>query len=126
MILVDSCGWIEAIADSPVGRLYQPMLLRAHELIVPTIVQFELYKWLARNLDESVADEIIATTHQCQVEPLTTELALAAAELARAHRLAAADAIVYATARQFSAELITSDAHFSGLVGVRFLAKDGK
>lgn len=123
MILVDTCGWIEAIADTPLGRHYQPLLRRPSELIVPTIVQFELYKWLARALGEAAADEIIASTHHGEVAPLTTEIALAAADLALKHRLSAADAIVYVTARQYRAELITSDAHFKGLPDIRYFAK---
>jgi predicted nucleic acid-binding protein len=38
-----------------------------------------------------------------------------------AHKLAVGDAIIYATARQFGAELITSDPHFAGLPGVTLL-----
>ncbi|MBI2310909.1 MAG: type II toxin-antitoxin system VapC family toxin [Betaproteobacteria bacterium] len=123
MILVDTCGWIEAIAGTALGRHYQPLLRRPRDLIVPTIVQFELYKWLARTLGDAAADEIIAATQQSEIRPLTTEIALAAAELALKHRLSAADAIVYATARRFQAEFITSDGHFKDLPDVRYLAK---
>jgi predicted nucleic acid-binding protein len=49
--------------------------------------------------------------------------ALLAAELRREHKLATADAIVYATARQCGARLLTCDAHFNDLVDVDFLAK---
>ena len=125
MIVVDSCGWIEALADTPIGRLYQPLIGRPDELIVPTLVQFEFYKWLAHTLDEAAANEIIATTQATRIVPLTSEIALYAADLSRAHRLAAADAIIYATSRMLQAELVTSDAHFKGLQGVRFVEKKG-
>ena len=123
MIVVDSCGWIEALADTPLGRIYQPLIGRPDELIVPTLVQFEFYKWLARTLDEAAANEIIATTQASRIVPLTSEIALYAADLSRDHRLATADAIIYATARMHHAELVTSDAHFNGLQGVRFVEK---
>ncbi len=42
------------------------------------------------------------------------------------HRLATADAVVYATARQRGAELLTCDAHFKGLAGVTLFAKSGR
>lgn len=59
----------------------------------------------------------------CVVIPLDTGIALLAADLHRAHRLATADAIVYATALQQGADLLTCDAHFEGLPEVTFLAK---
>jgi predicted nucleic acid-binding protein len=47
----------------------------------------------------------------------------AAAELCGRHKLATADAIVYATALEYGADLLTCDAHFAGLTGVVFIAK---
>ena len=41
----------------------------------------------------------------------------------RQHKLATADAIVYATAVQQGAELLTCDAHFKGLPGVVWVQK---
>ncbi|MCD9027630.1 PIN domain-containing protein [Luteimonas sp. BDR2-5] len=46
-----------------------------------------------------------------------------AADLHREHKLAAADAIVYATARHQGAELLTCDARFEGLSGVALFPK---
>ena len=45
--------------------------------------------------------------------PLSTALALYGADLAIEHKLTFADAIIYATARQANAQLITSDGHFA-------------
>ncbi len=50
-------------------------------------------------------------------------MALLAAELHRQYKLATADAIVYATARQRNADLLTCDARFEGLPGVRLFSK---
>jgi predicted nucleic acid-binding protein len=66
---------------------------------------------------------MIAYTQRCVVVPLDTRIALHAAELHRQHRLATADAVVYATALENHAELLTCDAHFDGLPGVVFVAK---
>ena len=52
-----------------------------------------------------------------------TETALAAAEVCRLHKLAPADAIVFAAARAQEAALITCDAHFDGLPGVTLIEK---
>ena len=48
-------------------------------------------------------------------------ITLAAASLSIDYKLPMADAIIYATARAHQAELITSDAHFSGLPGVTLI-----
>ena len=50
-------------------------------------------------------------------------MALAAAEIGLRHKLATADAIVYATAQLFEADLLTCDAHFKDLDGVRYVPK---
>jgi len=52
-------------------------------------------------------------------------IALRAADLHRQYKLATADAVVYATAREFGAELLTCDAHFENLPGVVLVKKDG-
>lgn len=52
-------------------------------------------------------------------------IALRAADLHRQYKLATADAVVYATAREFGAELLTCDARFENLPGVVLVKKDG-
>ncbi len=49
-------------------------------------------------------------------------IAWLAVELSRQHRLATADALVYARAQALQVELATSDAAFVGLPGIRFVA----
>ena len=41
----------------------------------------------------------------------------------RAHKLATADAVIFATAQQRGATLLTCDAHFQGLPGVTLIEK---
>ena len=86
-------------------------------------MQLELAKWLLREVDEERADRVIAYMQKCEVVTLDTGLALLAAQLHREHRLATADAIVYATARHHQAERLTCDAHFDGLPGVLYFPK---
>jgi predicted nucleic acid-binding protein len=93
--------------------------------IVPTIVQLELSKWLVRDVGAEQADQVIAYTQKCRVVTLDTAIALLAAELHRKHKLAIADAIVYATARQQGADLLTCNAHFNGLPDTVFVVKPG-
>ncbi len=57
----------------------------------------------------------VASMHRARVVPVDVSLALEAADIALAHRLAMADALIYATARHHGARLITGDADFEGL-----------
>lgn len=123
MRLVDTSAWIEWLIGSPTGEAVATHLPEQSDWLVPTMVQLELAKWLAREVGEDKADQVIAFTQLCQVVPLDTEIALAAAEACRVHKLATADAIVFATARAQDATLITCDAHFDGLPGVTLIEK---
>ena len=121
--LVDTCGWIEWLVDGALVECFAPYFGSHEALVVPTAVQFELYKWVKRERGEATALEIVALTEQCQVLPLDTAIALSAADLALAHRLSFADALIYASARQSGATLVTSDNHFEGLPEVVFFPK---
>ncbi|WP_413877083.1 type II toxin-antitoxin system VapC family toxin [Albidovulum sp.] len=123
MRLVDTSAWIEWLIGSPTGEAVTAHLPEQSDWLVPTMVQLELAKWLTREVGEDKADQVIAFTQLCQVVPLDTEIALAAAEACRVHKLATADAIVFATARTQDASLITCDAHFEGLPGVTLIEK---
>lgn len=123
MRVVDTSAWIEWLIDSPTGRELQKEIPAREEWVVPTIVQLELAKWLAREVGEDKADQVIAFTQLCVIAPLDAKLALAAAELCAKHKLATADAIVYATAMEFEADLLTCDAHFENLTQVRYFSK---
>jgi predicted nucleic acid-binding protein len=105
-------------------RLAQEIPEKA-QCVVPTIVQLELAKWLARETDEDQADQMIAYTQKCVVVPLDTRIALHAADLHRQYKLATADAVVYATARELGAGLLTCDTHFENLPGVVLIKKNG-
>lgn len=60
---------------------------------------------------------------ETRVADLDAGVALRASSLGRAYQLALADAIIYATACEYGAELWTQDAHFNGLPGVRYFPK---
>jgi predicted nucleic acid-binding protein len=123
MRLVDTSAWIEWLIASPTGKAVKTMIPARDDWLVPTIVQLELAKWLTREVGEDKADQVVAFTQMCLVAPLDTKIALSAAEICSRHKLATADAIVYATALEHGAGLLTCDAHFDGLPGVTFVAK---
>lgn len=121
--VVDSSFWIEWLsAKKPWPSDVQTLPDRT-DIIVPTIVQFEVIKWLWREASEGHADSFLSFSMLCDVVPLDTSLAVYAAEVSRLHKLAMADAIVYATALQKNATLLTFDAHFHGLENASLLNK---
>ena len=123
MILVDTSAWIEWLIGSPTGESLAEHLPAQSDWLVPTMVQLELTKWLTREVGEDKADQVIAFTQVCQIVPLDTEIALAAAEACREHKLATADAVIFATARLKGARILTCDAHFEGLPAVTLIEK---
>lgn len=123
MRLVDTSAWIEWLIDSPASEAIAPALPKREHWLVPTIVQLELAKWMKREVGAEKAADTIAFSQKCVVIPLTTDIALTAADLAQQHKLATADAVVYATARAHGADLLTCDAHFKDLPNVKFIEK---
>jgi len=125
MRVVDTSAWIEFLTGSALGISLGAELPDRTQWLVPTMVQLELAKWLTREVGEDKSDRVIAFTETCVVADLDTGIALAAAELCVRYKLATADAIVYATALAFGADLLTCDQHFENLPGVRFIPKSG-
>ena len=121
--VVDTSFWIEGFLKGKAGSSLLSSFPRKEECLVPTIVQLELAKWLAREAPAGLASRIIAYTTECVVVDLDTVIALRAAEASAVFKLPTADAIIYATAREHGADLLTCDAHFEGLPGVTYIPK---
>lgn len=121
--VVDTCGWIEWLTEGRLCDSFEPYLKNPQNLIVPSIIQYELYKWISRTIDETKANEVIAVTQQGMVDVLDTSLALMAADTSLQYKLAMADALVYASALKHRVLLITSDKHFEDLPQVQYIRK---
>jgi predicted nucleic acid-binding protein len=124
MYLVDSCGWLEYFTNGTLADEFAFYLKKDRkQLLVPTLIVYEVYKFLRRTVSEEAALQAVSRMRVCRLVDLDTSLALEAADLSLLHRLAMADAIVYATARRFQAQLVTSDGDFKHLDGVRHVSK---
>jgi predicted nucleic acid-binding protein len=121
--VVDSSGWLEFLADGPLADRYAPHLEPLADLITPTVVLYEVYRWVKRQRTEEEALIAAAQIEKTTLAPLTSSIALTAADVGLEHGLAMADSIVYATALLAGAELVTSDRDFAALPGVRYLEK---
>ena len=123
MNLIDTCGWIEWLTNGALSDQYHQYFEAAEQLITPTTVQYELYKWVSRNSGTEAALKSVALTEQSTIAPLSTSIALLAADLSIENKLSFADAIIYATSQFHQATLITSDDHFEGLPNVIYFKK---
>lgn len=123
MNLVDSSGWLEYFADETNADFFAPAILDTAQLIVPTLALLEVFKRVLQQRGEGDALQAVALMRQGRIIELDSYLALSAARLGAQHGLALADSVIYATARQFDAQLWTQDADFAALPDVRYIAK---
>lgn len=119
--LVDSSGWIEFFSGGPLADRYETHLKNPAEVITPAIVVYEVYKKIKRERGEAAALLAVGQLNATQVVPLTESIARLAADLSLQHGLAMADALIYATARDERAQIVTSDADLKDLPGVTYL-----
>ncbi len=120
-VLLDSSGWIEFFTGGPLAEKYALYLTSRYQLITPTIVLYEVYKKIKRERGEETALLFAGRLSATQVVQLTESIALLAADVSLKHGLAMADAIVYATARDQEAEVVTGDADLKDLPGVVYV-----
>ena len=123
MKLVDTCIWIEFTSNTATGQTYDSLLREPNKLMLSTMVVYELRKWLARHMEPEAADELMTAILTAHVVEPTASIALQAAELSKTYKLHAMDALIYATALEHGAELVTCDAHFKDLPGVDYTPK---
>lgn len=121
MRVVDSCGWLSYLKGDSLAKAYEALLEEDGDLIVPTVVLYEVFKVMCRDGSEQTAREAVARMRQAEVVVLDESLALYAADLSLDLRLSMADAMVYATAQARDALLVTSDVHFAELPGVEYI-----
>lgn len=120
-VLLDSSGWIEFFTDGPLADRYAVYLTSRYQLITPTIVLYEVYKKIKREKGEETALLFAGRLNATEVVQLTESIALLAADVSLRHGLAMADAIVYATAKDQDAEVVTGDADLKDLPGVVYV-----
>lgn len=121
MIIVDSVGWIEYLADGSLADKYEKYLSDLTKLITPTIIVYEVYKRIKTARGEEKALLIVAQMMKTKTVVLDGEIALSAVELSLRYSLPMADAIVYATGLKEKCSIVTSDPHFQNLDNVIFI-----
>ncbi len=120
LIVLDSSCWIEYFRDTPRADLFASVAEASDNLIVPIITVYEVTKKMRRELDETVA--AFCESVMCRGQVI--DIDLAAVRQAVALSLPLADSLIYGTAQAHKAILWTQDAHFEGLPGVKYFAKE--
>lgn len=121
--VVDSSAWLAYFAAESTAADFALAIEDLAHLVVPAVCLFEVFKVVAKQRGDDDALQAVAVMQQGEVVSVNAALALAAARVGAAHRLALADSVVYATARAVGGVVWTQDAHFDGLPSVRYVPK---
>jgi predicted nucleic acid-binding protein len=123
MNLVDSCGWLEYLADGPNAGFFAGPLENQKKLLVPTICITEVFKRVLQQRGEDAALHAAAIMQQGNVVDLDSAVAVEAARLGYKLSSPLADGIILATAHTHKAVIWTQDADFKGLKDVKYKEK---
>jgi len=124
MYVLDSSVWIEHLTDGPLASRCASYLVAEREIITPVQVLYEVYRWTLRHVGERAAMEVVGHMECTRFARADVTTAVVAVQLSADHGLAAADAVIYATARLERGELVTLDTDFRGLPGVTLIEAD--
>ena len=120
MNIVDSSAWLEYLAAGPNAAYFSSAIENTAELVVPTLILYEVFKRIVQQRSENEALQVIAVMQQGKVVDLDSRTALSAARISIDHQLPMADSVILATARLNNALLWTQDSHFEGIQNVNY------
>ncbi len=123
MNVVDSSGWLAYFARDTNATQFAPIIQSTDTLVVPTICMYEVFKRILTQRGEEDALQAIGIMSLGTCADVTQEIAINAAKISSAGKLAMADSIILATARTNKATLWTQDADFEGIEGVKYISK---
>lgn len=120
MNLVDTSAWLEYFFEGPNAQYFAVPIEVTATLLVSVVSLYEVFKKNNTVADEARALQAIAQMKQGRVEEVTESIALSAALISIKNKLAMADSLILATARQCKAVLWTQDDDFRGMMDVNF------
>ena len=123
MNVIDSSGWLEYFADGANAAAFAALIERPAEVLVPSVVLFEVGRRVWQQRGEAAAEEAMAALMNLQLVPVDGEVARLAVGLGARHKLAMADSLIYATAQRHEATLWSQDRDFENVPGVHYLPK---
>ena len=122
-ISIDSSGWIERFTKGPKAPLYKQIIEASQpkEIITSVVVLYEVYKKIKTQRGEEQALLAIAALSQTTIVDIDPTISLEAADYSLEVGLHFSDALIYATARHWKANLYTSDEDLRALKTVTFV-----
>jgi toxin FitB len=121
--VVDSSGWLEYLADGPNADFFAKAIITTADLVVPTLILYEVFKRVLQQRDEDDALQAVALMQQGTIVELTARLALSAARISLNEKIPMANSIILATARAYGATLWSQDSDFENIGEVKYIAK---
>ncbi len=124
-VLIDSWAWVEFFAGSKTGESVKTYIMNeTQEIIISSINLAEIYRLALDRFDEKAAEKRrSAMISRCYLIPVDEEIAINGARLRHGRDWGLVDALIYATAIQEGAEVLTGDPHFKELDNVIFLGR---
>lgn len=113
--VIDTSVWLLYLGGQ--SKEAEEVIDASDQLIISSITLYEVKRKLLKLkvLPERVKQEVSFIKERALVEDVDETLGEDAATLGHEHSLGMADAIIYATARKYNAQLITGDNDFRGL-----------
>ena len=123
MNVVDSCGWLEYIADGTNASFFEPALSDLPNLIVPAITIYEVCKRVLIQSGQTFSDRAVKAMNRAQIVHLDSDNLRLAAIASVRYKFALADAIIWQTSQLHHAQLFTQDVGLKDAAGVQYRAK---
>jgi predicted nucleic acid-binding protein len=111
-VLVDSSAWIHLLSEGNRSKLVEKEINRAKKVYVPSLVVFEVYRKIAKSLDEMSALRVVGQLSQYENLDLNREIALTGADFSIEFKLPMADSLIAAHAYHCGAQILTLDNDF--------------
>jgi predicted nucleic acid-binding protein len=123
MNLVDSCGWLEYLADGPNAGYFASAIENTEKLLVPAICILEVFKRVLQQRGEDAALQAVALMQQGTVVDIDVRIAVSSAKIGHELKLPLADAVIVAVARVHDAVIWTQDSDLKDIEGVKYVKK---
>ncbi len=76
--VVDSSGWVEYLGNGPRAEAFAEYLENQENLLLPTVVVYEVYKKLLREQSQELAERFLSTAFSFQEREMVLDVSLAA------------------------------------------------
>jgi len=124
--VIDSSGWIEYFAGGKYSDEFGKYIEKANpgNCYTPTIVVYEVYKKIYRDIGEEEALKAVAyIKYSTNMVDITEDIAISSAEYSIQEKLPMADALIYTVSRKCNSILVTGDGHFKGKDSVVYFGR---